>query len=164
MSLSKSPKCGKKEYHGLDIEVNLIKPKKRKTLEEKDANSSVKQLISISTNNGLSPYFGDRQPEQFNVKHPSLSFLTFRVLNSERKEELLGQCTIPFNMAKTGLVSVPLLNSYSEKISDSPCAALLINFRKTNPNNSKSKIIKNYSNQTNDETTVKQLAQLDILT
>ena len=94
--LAKSAKCGKKEYHGIDIEVNLVKPKKRKTLEEKDANSSVKQLIHVSTNNGFSPFFGDKQPEQFKVKHPALSFLQFKVVNSDKHEEVLCQCTVLF--------------------------------------------------------------------
>ena len=74
----------------------MVKPKKRKTgnemKQEKDANSTVKRLITVNTNNGLSPTF-DKQPETFKVKHPALSFLAFRVVNSERHDELLAQCT-----------------------------------------------------------------------
>ena len=65
---------------------------------------------------------------------------------------------IPFNATRTGIVSVPLLNSFSEKSGGLPC--LLIKFTKDNPNKTKSEIVDGYLHErrsTIDESTTNQL-------
>ena len=69
---------------------------------------------------------------------------------------------IPFDVARTGIVSVPLLNNFSERISDLPGPTLLINFKKTSPD-SKSKILKDFRKHTNNESAVNQLTKLNNL-
>ena len=69
---------------------------------------------------------------------------------------------IPFDVARTGIVSVPLLNNFSERISDLPGPTLLINFKKTSPD-SKSKILKDFRENTNNESAVNQLTKLNNL-
>ena len=150
--IPRNPKAGRKEHSPIQVTIDLIKPRFRKLQEQQlkdemknlkvskkdkeasntdDINESTIKLINQTASSGLCPTFFNSEKNTtppskiFKIRFQELSFLRFRVVDSDRND-LLATNTIPLRAARWGLVSVPLLNEFHEKLSTSGVPSLLV--------------------------------------